>query len=63
MSKSFTVEEVKSHNKENDLYLIIDNGVYDMSDFADSHPGGKKILVRNAGKIPSACPKATCSLC
>lgn len=50
MSKAYTFDDVKSHNKDKDLWIVVDNGVYDLSEFADSHPGGKKILTRNAGK-------------
>lgn len=53
MSKSFSLEEVKAHNKEGDCYIVVDNGVYDMSSFLDDHPGGKKILLRNGGKDTS----------
>ena len=35
------VQEVRKHNKEGDLYIVIDGEVYDCSSFADLHPGGK----------------------
>lgn len=37
--KSFTREEVAKHNKEGDCWTIIDTAVYDLSKFADMHPG------------------------
>tara|TARA_B110000208_G_C11721475_1_gene413000 strand:- start:311 stop:547 length:237 start_codon:yes stop_codon:yes gene_type:complete len=40
--KSFTLEEISKHNTLEDCYIIIDNNVYDMSNF--SHPGGPIIL-------------------
>lgn len=53
MSKTFSTSDVASHNKPTDLYIIIDEDVYDLSTFADDHPGGKKILTRVAGKDAS----------
>lgn len=49
--KQFTPADVASHNTaESGLYIIIDNGVYDVTNFVDEHPGGAKILKRVAGK-------------
>ncbi|KAL8376917.1 hypothetical protein RB595_007849 [Gaeumannomyces hyphopodioides] len=53
MSKTFTQSDVASHNKPNDLYIIVDGDVYDLTKFQDDHPGGKKILTRVAGKDAS----------
>jgi len=39
MSKSFTQADVASHNKPNDLYVIVDEDVYDLTTFQDEHPG------------------------
>ncbi|KAK7757422.1 hypothetical protein SLS62_000435 [Diatrype stigma] len=53
MSKSFSKADVASHNKGDDLYIIVDDDVYDLTKFQDDHPGGKKILTRVAGKDAS----------
>ncbi|KAH7322772.1 acyl-CoA dehydrogenase [Stachybotrys elegans] len=53
MSKVFTTSEVAGHNKPDNLYIIVDGDVYDLTKFQDSHPGGKKILQRVAGKDAS----------
>lgn len=34
------MEEVGRHNKEGDLWIVIDNEVYDLSKFGELHPGG-----------------------
>ncbi|KAG8707541.1 hypothetical protein FRC08_000437, partial [Ceratobasidium sp. 394] len=43
--KSFTREEVAKHNKEGDLWVIIDSKVFDLSRFAAMHPGGLAVLL------------------
>ncbi|TVY85786.1 putative cytochrome b5, partial [Lachnellula willkommii] len=53
MSKTFTQADVASHNKPDNLYIVVDEDVYDLTTFQDEHPGGKKILTRVAGKDAS----------
>ncbi|KAJ5730220.1 cytochrome b5-like heme binding domain-containing protein [Penicillium malachiteum] len=54
MSQLFTPADVATHNNaEKGMYIIIDNTVYDVTKFADEHPGGAKILKRVAGKDAS----------
>ncbi|KAL2444367.1 hypothetical protein ABEF95_016437 [Exophiala dermatitidis] len=55
MSKTFTTAEVAKHtaNSNEGMYIIIDGGVYDVTNFVDEHPGGAKILKRVAGKDAS----------
>lgn len=42
MSKRFTAADVAEHKKADDLYIIVDEDVYDLTKFQDEHPGGKK---------------------
>jgi cytochrome b involved in lipid metabolism len=42
MSKTFSKDDVASHNKPDNLWVIIDEDVYDLTKFQDDHPGGKK---------------------
>ncbi|KIW05728.1 uncharacterized protein PV09_03585 [Verruconis gallopava] len=51
MSKQISAKDVAAHNKQDTgLWIIIDDGVYDVTNFVDEHPGGAKILKRTAGK-------------
>ncbi|KAL0262496.1 hypothetical protein SLS55_001464 [Diplodia seriata] len=53
MSGTFSKADVAEHSKPDNLWIIVDEDVYDLSKFQDEHPGGKKILQRVAGKDAS----------
>ncbi|KAG8908340.1 hypothetical protein FRB99_007267 [Tulasnella sp. 403] len=44
-TKTFTREEVAKHNKQGDLWIVIDAKVYDISKFSRHHPGGLSVLL------------------
>jgi cytochrome b involved in lipid metabolism len=48
--QEFTLDQVAAHNKHGDLYVVVDGFVYDLSKFAEFHPGGRQVLLRNAGQ-------------
>lgn len=48
MSKTFAASDVASHNKPDNLYIIVDEDVYDLTKFQEEHPGGKKSEFRSA---------------
>lgn len=50
MSKTISPSELSAHNKPEDLWVKVDENVYDLTGFIDEHPGGAKILKRVAGK-------------
>lgn len=54
MSKTFTPADVANHKSaDSGMYIIVDDSVYDVTNFVDEHPGGSKILKRVAGRDAS----------
>lgn len=49
MAKVFSVEDLKTHDKPGDMWLGIAGDVYNVSKFAELHPGGAKVLEQLAG--------------
>ncbi|KAI9332198.1 acyl-CoA dehydrogenase/oxidase [Obelidium mucronatum] len=49
MAKQYSRDEVARHNKADDLWVVIDSVVYDLTRFAAAHPGGEHVLVEVAG--------------
>ena len=41
--------EVRNHNTEDDLWMVLENKVFDLTDFVSIHPGGPGYLTMNAG--------------
>ena len=44
MSQRFSAADVASHKTASDLYILVDEDVYDLTKFQDEHPGGKKSM-------------------
>jgi len=40
MTTSISMEEVSKHNSLEDLWMVVDGIVYDLTEFAPKHPGG-----------------------
>merc|ERR1712137_326182 len=49
-TSGLTVDAVAGHNTESDCYVIIDDHVYNVTDFLPDHPGGKRAIMLYAGK-------------
>lgn len=42
MEELYTRADVASHKTAEDLWIIISNNVYDVTQFQEKHPGGEK---------------------
>ena len=47
--ETITKEELEKHNNPQDLWLVIDNKVYDVTEYMNKHPGGKNSILKHAG--------------
>ncbi|KAI3478692.1 hypothetical protein L1887_59329 [Cichorium endivia] len=50
MGKQIDANELKNHKSADSAWVAVDGKVYDVTEFLDDHPGGKKILLKNCGK-------------
>jgi len=48
--KLFTMEEIRKHNTEHDCWIIVNDRVYDATEYLEEHPGGADSIVINAGE-------------
>ncbi|KAF4563438.1 hypothetical protein EYR40_006832 [Pleurotus pulmonarius] len=49
-SGSYTMEEVAKHTKKDDVWVVIDGQVLDVTEFLPDHPGGEKAIMLYAGR-------------
>jgi len=52
-AKYYRMSEVATHNIVSSLWLVIDNKVYDITNFTLEHPGGEEILFEQGGQDAS----------
>lgn len=41
-TNKYTLSEIARHNRLDDMWIVIDSGVYDITNFMNEHPGGGK---------------------
>jgi len=49
-SGEFTLQEVAKHNKKEDIWVVVDGQVLDVTKFLPDHPGGEKAILLYAGR-------------
>jgi len=49
-TKTYTASDVAAHNKKDDIWVIIDGQVLDVTNFLPDHPGGEKAILLYAGR-------------
>ncbi|KAF9786874.1 FMN-dependent dehydrogenase-domain-containing protein [Thelephora terrestris] len=57
MAKAWSLNEIAKHNAASDCWVIIDNKVYDVTEFLSLHPGGEQIILKYAGRDATAAYK------
>ena len=61
---TYTWQEIQRHNQETDQWLVINRKVYDVTGWADRHPGGRLVLNHCAGEDTTVrSSKSALSLC
>ena len=43
------MDEVKKHMTRQSLWMVMDDKVYDITDYISEHPGGEAVLIEEAG--------------
>jgi len=49
-SKEFTLADIAKHNKKDDVWVIVNGQVLDVTSFLPDHPGGEKAILLYAGR-------------
>lgn len=47
--KTITINEVQKHNTTDDLWIVYNGRVYDVTSYLDEHPGGEEVIADVAG--------------
>ncbi|KAF5640790.1 CYB2-lactate dehydrogenase cytochrome b2 [Fusarium sp. NRRL 52700] len=45
MAKKVSVEETHQHETNEDIWIVVNGEVYDMTEFAPEHPGGEESML------------------
>ena len=56
--KTFTLEEIAKHEEDDDLWIVVNNRVYDATEYLEEHPGGADSITMNGGGTSLRTPPA-----
>jgi len=48
--KVVTLGELREHTTKDDIWLLLDGKIYDVTKFLEEHPGGDEVILSEAGK-------------
>jgi cytochrome b involved in lipid metabolism len=48
MARVISVQEITKHSIPEDLWIVVDDTVYDLTEFAPEHPGGASSTFSNS---------------
>ncbi|CAG9768806.1 unnamed protein product [Ceutorhynchus assimilis] len=48
--EQYSFKEIEKHNDSKSTWIVINNDVYDVTQFLKEHPGGEEVLLEQAGK-------------
>lgn len=49
-SNLLSAQEISRHNAPQDCWIVVDNQVWDVTEFLEEHPGGSAIILKYAGR-------------
>lgn len=49
-TKAITAQELSAHSTETDCWVAVEGKIYDLSNFAQKHPGGAQAIINSCGK-------------
>lgn len=49
-TRTYTWDQIKEHDKEEDKWLVVEGNIYDITRFAKKHPAGPRIISHFAGQ-------------
>merc|ERR1740123_863281 len=52
--QTYTLAEIAKHNTRNDVWIVVDDKVYDLTKFVKVHPGGWGVIMSVAGQDATA---------
>ena len=53
--KNIPWSEIQKHSKEDDSWLVVQGKAYNVTRWAERHPGGRRILSYHAGRDATVC--------